>query len=130
MPSAEQVDSVVIESFRRIHLEDHEWTFKEDVIERAAQISAAEGLLGETIEYRVGSRVLRLFGREPGPFLQKRQYTPFTSGYIYAALSRLIEARKIEERNEPREDRPDKRRIQYSLTYQHPLYGSPAYRER
>ena len=130
MPNREQIDAVVIESFRRIHLEDNEWTFKEDVLERATQIAAAEGLLGETVGYRVGAYVLGLFGREPGPLLQNRRYAPFGSEYLYAALTRLKVSRKVEVRNEPREDRPDRRRIQYSLTYQHPLYGSPAYRER
>lgn len=128
MPGQEQIDSVVVESFTRIHLEDHEWTFQDDVLERAKQLVTDEGMLGETTEYRLGSYLLGLIGRKPGDFLRKRQYAQISRDQISAALERLGKAKKIESRNEPREDKPHKRRIQYSLTYLHPVYGDPEYR--
>lgn len=128
MPSHEQIDSVVVQSFTRIHLEDHEWTFQDDVLERAQQLVTDEGMLGETTEYRLGSYLLGLIGHEPGDFLSKRRYTQISRDQISAALERLEKAKKVEARNEPREDKPHKRRIQYSLTYLHPVYGDPKHR--
>lgn len=133
MPASEQIEKAVIDSFISLHLEDiegNEWVFREDILSRAQELTQAEGLLGERVGYRIGSYVLGLIGKEPGPFLQKRRYIPFEYTMIGGALESLIKNNKVEEMREPRDVRPDLRRIQYSLTYLHPIYGSPANRRR
>ena len=125
MAKAERVDEIVIETFRRIHLDGAEWTLRDDVLRRAEELAVTEGGLGETKLYRIGSAMLRTLNRQPGTFLERRRYVQLDFIDLGIAIDSLRSRGILEDRRSPQEPLPGRHRpLQYSLTYLHPIYGS------
>lgn len=121
----ERANCAFLNAFLQIHLDGKEWTTKPEVLARAQEMTSQDGI-GETAFYMAARGIMRVFGKTPGPRLDKFRVKRINDTHMVDVFARLMKEGKIESRTAPKEPMPGKSRgVEYSLTDMHPSYRPP-----